>query len=151
MICLPCVWVQRCCTELFDTFAPDQLNGSVTQLNRKTRSDHCSRQLFIQGHGSGIAWIVSCSAVLGCVLPWNGRRTTVLMKDHASVGTTFFLVKINAKYTITTFCETFLDYFHVVEPLTKTETTFFVCEDQNTQSPLFVKVFLIMFMWLNPS
>ena len=27
------------------SFLPDQLNGSVTQLNRKTRSDHCSRQL----------------------------------------------------------------------------------------------------------
>ena len=33
--------VQQCCTKLFHTFSPDQLNGSVTQLNRKTRSDHC--------------------------------------------------------------------------------------------------------------
>ena len=39
---------------LFHTFSPDQFNGSVSQLNRKTRSDHCSRQLFIQGHGPGI-------------------------------------------------------------------------------------------------
>ena len=31
-------------TELFHTFSPDQLNGSVTQLKRKTRSNHCSRQ-----------------------------------------------------------------------------------------------------------
>ena len=50
-------WVKQCCTELFHVFSPDQLNGSVTQLNRKTRSDHCSRQLFIQGHGSRKVWM----------------------------------------------------------------------------------------------
>ena len=52
-------WVQQCCTELFHTFSPDQLNGSVTQFNKKTRSDHCSRQLFIQSHGSGTVWILT--------------------------------------------------------------------------------------------
>ena len=51
-------WVQRCCTELFHTFSPNKLNGSVTQLNRKTRSDHCSGQLFAWGHGSGLVWIL---------------------------------------------------------------------------------------------
>ena len=40
---------------LFQTLSPDQFNGSVTQLNRKTRSGHGLRQLFIQGHGSRIA------------------------------------------------------------------------------------------------
>ena len=35
-------WVQRCCTELFHAFSLDQLNRRVTQMNRKTRSDHCS-------------------------------------------------------------------------------------------------------------
>ena len=39
----------------FTLSSPDQLNGSVTQLNRKTRSDHGSRQLNFQGHGSGRA------------------------------------------------------------------------------------------------
>ena len=52
-------WIQWCCTNLFHAFSPDQLNGSVTQLNRKTRSDHCSPQLFIQGHGSGTVWIIT--------------------------------------------------------------------------------------------
>ena len=51
-------WVQRCSTELFHAFSPDQLNG------RKTHSDRCSRQLFIQGHGSGKVWIG----------PWFVRR-----------------------------------------------------------------------------
>ena len=59
-------WVHRCSTELFDIFAPDQLNGSVTQLNRKTRPDHCSRQLFIKGPGSGRVWIASCTKNASC-------------------------------------------------------------------------------------
>ena len=29
-------WVQWCCTNLFHAFSPDQLNGSVTQLNRNS-------------------------------------------------------------------------------------------------------------------
>ena len=39
-------WFLWCCTELFHTFLPDQLNRCVTQLKRKTHSNHCSRQLF---------------------------------------------------------------------------------------------------------
>ena len=47
---------------LFHTFSPDLLNGSVTLLNRKTRSDHCSSQFFSQGHGSGTVWILTAAA-----------------------------------------------------------------------------------------
>ena len=94
-------WVQRCCTELFQAFEPNQLNGSFSQLYRKTRSDHRSRQLFIQGHGSGKMWIQHgensswrsfadfslysvCSALTNwpftvLLLKWTGYRACVLM------------------------------------------------------------------------
>ena len=47
-----------------------QLNRSVTLLDRKTHSDHCPQQLFIQGHGSGKVWI---QLNLYC-LTWNEQN-----------------------------------------------------------------------------
>ena len=47
--------VLSCFTISLQTSCTDR---SVTQLNRKTRSDHCSRQLFIEGRGSGMASVL---------------------------------------------------------------------------------------------
>ena len=53
--------LSECGTEMFNTFSPGQLNGGVTELKQKSRLDHCSKQLFIRGHGSGI--VLLCSNV----------------------------------------------------------------------------------------
>ena len=75
---------------MFHSFSPDQLNGSITQLNRKTHSDHCSRQLFIQGHGSEIVSTVSFSPnLLGFQfqpLPLRPKKKTILNERNEATA-----------------------------------------------------------------
>ena len=76
-------WDQWWCTDLFHTFSPDLLDGSVTLLNRKTRSDHCSSQFFSQGHGSGTVWILTAAAsIYGNVQRTQGQRLMLVRHSY---------------------------------------------------------------------